>query len=1036
MKKILLLLCLMVMGSTLIVQAQTRSLSGKVTGADDGASLPGVNVAIRGTSTGTITDLDGNYKLDVSDDDVLVFSYIGYETQEMAVGSRSVIDLALQIDTEQLDEVVVTAFGIEKSKKALGYSVTQVEGDQFTESRAVNLGSALTGKVAGVNVTPPSSGVAGSTRVLIRGGSSLTGDDQPLYVINGVPIDNTTSGSAGLWGGNDGGDGLSAINPDDIENISVLKGNSATALYGFRGANGVILITTKSGKARQGVGVSFNSNLTMNMVNDQTDFQNEYGHGSNGQKPSNQASALENGQSSWGARLDGTNVVQFDGVERPYSDQGQGLKDFYQNGYTWTNTIALSGGNENHTYRFSAANLTSEDIMPNSGYDRQTFTANIGGKYGKLSSQVNVQYSKEIAVNRPRLSDTPGNANATVMLLSPAISFETLKGTTDKLGAAADGTELQHQGNVFSQNPYWAAHQWHRGDVKNRILGSASLQYDIFDWLYVRGRIGTDFATRKDQEIEAYGTAFKGLGSVNETTRQVREDNLDVFIGINKDFGDFNVDALFGGNRMRSSFERIKTGGNDLSIPFFHSIKNVANQTYELEFTERGTNSIFGSATFSYQNFLFLTATGRRDNFSALSRDDNSQFYPSVNTSLVISELVDLPSVFTFLKFRAGWAQASGDASVIPYNLTAAYSLNGNPHVSGAALGNISNRETVPNAAIKPFLSSEFEIGMDLRLLDNRIGVDLTYYNRNTVDDILRTSISQASGFNNTFVNIGEVGNKGIELMITATPIRTTNFTWNVTFNMANNISEVKDLGADAEGNAVEFVNLDEARTRQERIRHYVGQPAGVISGYRHQTINGQPVYDASGFPVRSEEFEILGEGRHPFSAGLTNSFRYKDFKLSFLIDMRSGGSIMSGTNVIAYGAGLHKETLVGRESGLTVTGVDTDGAALTVNIAPEDVDDYYGRYNDITDNFVYDASFGKLRELSFGYSLPRAMLDKTPFQSASLSIVGRNLLILWSSVDNIDPESGYSNTFGTQGLEYFAMPATRNLGFNLAISF
>lgn len=1036
MKQILLLLCFMTVGSTLLVQAQTRSLSGKVTSADDGATLPGVNVAIRGTSTGTITDLDGNFKLDASNDDVLVFSYIGYATQEMTVGTRSVIDLVLQVDAEQLDEVVVTAFGIEKSKKALGYSVSQVDGDQFTESRAVNLGSSLTGKVAGVNVSAPSSGVAGSTRIQIRGGSSLTGEDQPLYVINGVPIDNTTSGSAGLWGGNDGGDGLSAINPDDIESVSVLKGNAAAALYGFRGANGVILITTKSGKAREGVGVEFNSNFTLNMVDDQTEFQNEYGHGNNGLKPTNQASALENGQNSWGARLDGSNVVQFDGVERPYSDQGQGLKDFYNTGHTWTNTIALSGGNEKHTYRFSASNLDNEDIMPNSGFDRQTFTANINGKYGKLTSQVSAQYSKETAINRPRLSDTPGNANATVMLLSPAINLESLKGTTDKIGAQADGTELQHQGNVFAQNPYWAAYQWRREDVKNRFLGSASLQYDILDWLYVRARIGTDVATRRDEDREAYGTAFKGLGGINLTTRSVREDNIDLFIGMNKDFGDFNVNVLLGGNRMRNSFERVRTGGNDLSIPFFHSIKNVANQTYELEFRESGVNSIFGSATFSYQNFLFLTTTARRDNFSTLSREDNSVFYPSVNASVVVSDLLELPSLVTFAKVRAGWAQVGGGGGVDPYGLFQTYSLNSNLHSSGAVLGNINNRETIPNSTLVPYISSEIELGLDLRLLDNRIGVDLTYYNRTSTDDILRTTVSQTSGFNNTTINIGELNNSGIELLINATPVSTSNFTWNVSFNMAKNISEVKDLGTDAEGTAIEFVDLDEARTRQERIRHYVGQPAGVISGYKHRTIDGQKVYDADGFPMRSEEFEILGEGRHPFSAGLTNSLRYKNFNFSFLIDMRSGGSIMSGTNVIAYGVGLHQETLVGRESGLTVTGVDEDGAALSVDIAPEDVDDYYGRYNDITENFVYDASFGKLREVSLGYTLPRALLDKTPFERVALSFVARNLLLLWSSVPNIDPESGYTNTFRAQGLEYFSLPATRNIGFNLSVSF
>ncbi|MFY0650576.1 MAG: SusC/RagA family TonB-linked outer membrane protein [Cyclobacteriaceae bacterium] len=1010
-------------------------ITGKITD-ENGQGLPGASVVQKGTSNGTTTDLDGNYQVTLPEGSIAVISYVGYVTMEIEIGSQSVIDLQMELDASQLEEVVVTAFGMEKEKKALGYSVTKVDGEEFTKSRSVNLGSALSGKVAGVNVTPPASGAAGSTRVLIRGGSSLTGADQPLYVINGVPIDNTTAGSAGMWGGNDGGDGLTSLNPDDIENISVLKGNAASALYGFRGANGVILITTKSGKSRQGIGVDFNSNFTFDNVYDLTDFQSEYGHGQNGEKPSNQQSALENGQSSWGSRLDGSSVPQFDGVSRPYSDQGQGLADFYRTGHTWTNTIGLSGGNENHTYRFSASKLKNEDIMPNSGFDRDVFNANISGKYGKLSSMVTAQYSKETAQNRPRLSDSPGNANYTTLMLSPAITYESLKGTTDKLGAEEDGTELQHQGNAFAQNPYWAAYQFSRNDVKDRFMGSASLKYDITDWLYVRARVGTDQYTRTQEAIEAYGTAYKGLGSINMNTRKVREDNIDLFAGFNKDFGDFNVDVLLGGNRMRRSFEDVRIGGNDLNIPFFHSVTNVNNQTYTLRFNEWGTNSVFGSATVSYQNFLFLTATAREDKFSTLSVDNNSVFYPSLNASVMLSDLVELPSFFTHAKIRTGWAQVGGGSGVDPYGLNQTYSLRAQTGPGGAVLGNITNRGTVPNSSLVPYISSEVELGLDLTLLENRIGVDFTYYNRTSTDVILNTTISPTSGFNNTAINVGELNNKGIELMIRATPVQTADFNWEVSFNMANNQSNVVNLGSDVEGNPIEFLNMDEARTRQERIRHYVGQPAGLITGYKHKMINGEKVYDANGFPVRSDGFEILGEGRQPFSAGLTNNLRYKNFDMSFLIDMRSGGSIMSGTNVLAYGFGMHKETLPGRESGLTVTGVDGDGAPLTVNIAPEDVDNYYGEYNNITEYFVYDASFGKLRQLSIGYSVPKSMLEGTPFNSVNLSFVGRNLLLLWSNVPNIDPESGYTNSTRGQGLEFFALPATRSFGFNLAVSF
>ena len=1030
MKKTLLAItCLLALFFT--VRAQT-TVSGRITGGD-GEPLPGVTILEKGTSNGAVTNVDGNYNMTVSANATLVISYLGFRTAEVQVGSRSVIDVTLEYDVEALDEVVVTAFGLEREKKALGYSVTQIDGDQFVESRAINLGAALSGKVAGVNVSNPSTGAAGTSRVVIRGGSSLTGNDQPLYVINGLPIDNSNFGAAGTWGGNDGGDGLSSLNPDDIENISVLKGNTAAALYGSRAANGVILITTKSGKAQQGIGISFNSNFTVNSVIDHTDWQNQYGHGQNGQKPANQEIALENGVNSWGARLDGSNVVQFDGVERPYSDLGEGLNDFYEAGFTLTNTLGLSGGNENSTYRLSFSDMQNEDIVPNSGFDRKTLNLNVSGNYGKLTAQVTGQFTRENGKNRPRVSDTPGNPNFGALIRTPAVSFETLQGTTSKLGALPDGTELRHQGNVFAQNPYWAAYQWSREDVKNRFFGTGMLKYDINEWLYVQTRIGVDISFLQTEAVEAYGTAFKPLGSVNDFTQTVSEENIDLFIGFNKAFGDFEVDALIGGNRRRSSSESVRIGGNNLNIPFFHSVVNVADQTYGYTFFEEGVNSYFGQANISYLGAIFLNFSGRQDYFSTLSADDNASFYPGAGLSVVFSELMELPSAITFGKVRASIASVGGGAPQ-PYALNVNYGLLGASH-QGATLGQLQNSQ-IPNEALRPYTSTEIEFGLEMNMFNNRLGLDFAYYDRTTTDNILGASISNTSGFGSVLVNVGEMNNKGIELLLRGTPVKQGDFSWNVSFNMANNIAEAINLGQDSNGNPITQVDLEEARTRQERIRHVVGQPLGLIAGFKHRTIDGEKVYDANGFPVRSENFEILGEGRHPFSAGIQDTFQYKDFTFNVLVDMRSGGSIMSGTNVLAYGFGTHQETLVGRESGLTVSGVDEAGSPVTIEIAPEDVDDYYNRYNDITEYFVYDASFGKLRELSLGYSIPRSVLESTPFTSANFSLVGRNLALLWSNVPNIDPESGYSHNGGAQGLEFFAVPATRNFGFNLSVNF
>jgi hypothetical protein len=733
--------------------------------------------------------------------------------------------------------------------------------------------------------------------------------------------------------------------------------------------------------------------------------------------------------------LNGQSVVQFDGVARPYSPTNQTINDFYRTGNTWTNTLALSGGNETGNFRFSASNLANQDIMPNSGFDRTTFNGNMNGKFGKLDLQVSGQYTLEEAKNRPRLSDSPGNANYTILTKAPNISFDDLRGDPDKLGAdPSTGFEFRHQANRFSQNPFWAAHQFLRLDNKNRFFGNASLTYHLTDWLYIRGRLGTDILNGKFESSEAYGTAYKEAGSLNITNRQIREDNADVFIGANKEFGDISVDVLLGGNRMRRSNESIRAGGNGLNIPFFSSLTNVANQTYGYGFNESGINSIFGSANIGYGNFLFLNVTGRQDQYSVLSPENNTVFYPSVGLSFAFTDIVpDKPNWLTFGKARITWAQVGGgDPSPYSNNLT--YGLRGYDH-DGAILGNVNNG-SIPNANLQPYISTELEFGVDLRFLQNRLGLDLAVYQRKTENDILNTSISGTSGFGSTQVNIGELENNGVEILLTATPIRTKDFSWDISANFARNISNVSSLGTNAKGEDIEFVNLDESRARQERIRHYVGQQLGVIAGYKQKEIDGQLVYDENGFPERADGFSILALGRHPISAGLSNNFAYKNFSLSFLIDLRSGGNMMSGTNIGLNGAGLHQETLAGREGGLTVSGVNEAGEPATWQVNRDQLQAYYGRYRQITNNFIYDASFAKLRELSIGYSLPASLLAKTPLTTLRISAVGRNLLLLWSNVPNVDPEAGYTASGNSQGLEYFSMPSVRNFGVNLSASF
>ncbi len=1020
-----------------------RQISGKVTSGEDGSPLPGVNVVVVGSQLGTITDVNGNYSLAVPSGARLKFSYIGYLDHEIEVGNQSVIDVVMEPDVKQLSEVVVTAFGLEKEKKALGYSVTEISGDDFTEAREINLGDALQGKIAGVNVSNIGSGVAGSSRVIIRGNTSIAGNNQPLYVVDGVPIDNTQLGSAGMWGGADQGDGMSSINPDDIESISVLKGNTAAALYGSRASNGVILITTKMGKKKKGIGVEFNSNYTIDRFYDFFDWQTEYGAGNRGEKPATQAEALEYGASAWGDKLDGSSVVQFDGEMRPYEFAGDNYKKYYRTGQTWTNTLALTGGGDKQTFRFSASDLRNKAITPNSGMNRQNFTLSTNANWvKKLTLSAKVQYIREDVKNRSRLSDAPGNGNYTLSNLPPSINVEDLKGPTDKLGAKEDGTEMLYSNNIYSQNPYWAAYQFETNNVRNRIIGSALLRWDITEWLWAHGRIGTDWYLNKRRDLEPYGTGYRPTGQLWERQRTVQETNMEFLIGFDKTYGGFRVNAFFGGNKLIRQDESVNIGGTDFNIPFFHQVSNLADQRYGYGLSKKGINSLYGSIELSWKNYLFLTATGRNDWFSTLNPETNSIFYPSVGGSFVFSDAFTMPKFITFGKLRASWAQVGGDTN--PYQTSLTYSLWGQGHM-GAALGRIT-QGSVPNRDLKPLTVSEFEIGFDLRFFNNRLGIDYAYYSRVTTDDILNATISQAAGYSRATVNVGEVSNKGHEILLTATPIQG-NFTWDFSINFSYNDNQVLKLVGDQK-----VFQAQSARSRRAFAEHRIAYtdengvnwPGGysLIVGTAQLRLDGKKVYDANGLPVIDPQYKVLGEGIHPYVGGVTNTFNYKSFNLSFLVDFKAGGDLYSGTNVGGVGSGLHKMTLDSRENGIKIDGVLADGTPIQKVIPGRSDDpseiiaqDYWGRYNDISEYFVYDASFIKLRQFVFGYTFPKSIIGNSVFTRLNLSFVARNLLLIYSAVENIDPESTY-NTSNGQGLEWYGVPQTRSFGFNIRAQF
>jgi TonB-linked SusC/RagA family outer membrane protein len=1046
--------------------AQDMTVSGKVSDAT-GGEIAGVNVVVKGTTRGTTTNDKGDYSISIEKGKTLTFSYIGYVSKEVIANATS-LNVSLAPEATALNEVVVTALGISRDKRALAYSITEVNGSNLVQAREANLANALAGRVAGVNVSKIASGPAGSSRVIIRGNKSLQGNNQPLYVIDGVPIDNTSFGQAGLWGGADEGDGLSSINPDDIESVTVLKGANAAALYGSRASNGVINVTTKRGTKRKGVGIEFGSNYVFEKHNDLSDLQHSYGSGALvggvATKPANQQQAYNQGDVSWGPKFDGSSVIGFDGKMRPYSYAGDNWSRYLKTGHAFTNNLAFSGGNENQSFRASVTDMRSTSVIPNSGFDRLNISLSTLSKFGKrLTLDAKVLYSQEKAKNRPNVSDSPANGIQALWRIPGNYNVLDYMGDPAKPGAIPDGQddaslgiwgktvgeEFQQANNNWGQNPYWTAYQFIRSDKRDRIITSGQLKYQITDWLFVQGRVGMDKYTRRAENLTPQGTGYQRGGALSEGIQKVQEINMEYTLGFNKEFGKFNVVAFAGGNRMRREVESIFANGNGFNVPFFPAINNAEGRNYDYNFRAKGINSLLGSVEVSYNSFLFLTATARNDWFSVLNPKTNSTLYPSIGGSFVFSDAIKtLPTWLSYGKVRASWAQV-GNATVDEYATNLTYSLNGNAHLThpmasfSSAMG---NNGTIPNPNLKPLTVTETEIGLDFRLFNNKIGVDLTYYDQQTTDDILNATISKASGFGSTAVNLGALQNRGVEILINATPLKTTNFTWDVTLNFAKNKNKVKSL---IEG--VDELLIEEPRTRNAYVKHIVGQPFGMITGkVQKMSPDGQPVFHADGRPVGSDGYEVIGNGIANWTGGINNSLNFKGFDLSFLVDFKMGGDILSGTNMRLTQWGLHKQSLQGRdgEAPLTISGVTQEGSdasgkpiykPINKTLTPQEAYDYWnsvgGETDAVTTKFLYDASFIKLRQLTLGYSVPRKLLEKTPLQSLSLSFVGRNLAILMKKIDNIDPEATYQSGNG-QGLDYFGFPSTRSYGFNLRASF
>ena len=1015
---------------------QAQSISGTVTD-DNGVPLPGATVLVEGTSNGVSTDFDGNYSINASSGDTLVFSFVGYSSQSVVVGSSATVNVSLQPDNA-LSEVVVTALGVKRNVKAVGYSITQVDGEELSDNKTTNAINALQGKVAGVVVNGSAMGAKGSSRVVIRGASSLNGNNQPLYVIDGITINNDNLGAAGMWGGTDYGDGVSSINPDDIESVSVLKGGAAAALYGSRASNGVIIINTKTGAGAKGIGVEYNTTMQFDVLNNSlVDVQTIYGQGRDGVHSVGFANRTFD---SWGGKLDGSMKEQFDGVSRPYTYTGDNQDKFYRVGETYTNTIAVSTANENSNTRFSATNLNNQDVTPNSSLKRNSFSVNNSNKFGdKISVDVNMKYVLEDQVGNPNMADGPSNSNWPARYFANSIDILNTKGEGGN-GTNLDGLEFGTSENIYLTNPYYSAYEFDRLSNKERFIGAINARYDVTDYLYLRGRIGGDRYTLRKTNHTPFGTRFQPMGSIQEESRNFKQYDADAFIGTDnlQIVDDLTVNAFVGVGTNYQNMEMVSASGGDFIVPFLVNVKNTKNQSTGYNFWEKKIESLYGSAEFGFQDWAFLTVTARNDWFSTLSLKDkespNNDLYTSASLSLVLSDVMDLGDTVSFLKLRGGYSQVAGGADN-PYSLSLSYGIVGQGHL-GASLGQITG-STIPNSEITPFEKNETEFGVDIRMFDNKLSIDATYYDNETLGDIVGVSASQTSGYGAALANLGNISNKGIELLIKGEIMRTDDFAWNASINYSKNTSEVVSTN-DAGGN-IAIGNPRDLETGIN-VTHIVGEQWGALYGNSYERDSqGRIVHIMQGgTPVpKIGGKKILGFGVAPESIGIGSTFRYKDFNASILVEGKMGGSYYSGTNNWYKVYGLHKDTVPagGREAGFTPDGVMEDGTVITTSIPHSKIEDYWSQTLSIGEENIYSSDYMRLRQLSIGYNVPSSMLEGSFISDANVSLIGRNLFLLSNSSENIDPESSYS-AGNAVGLERAGMPVPRTIGLNINLKF
>ncbi len=1039
-----------------MASAQQKTISGVVKNAE-GEPVPTVSVLVKGTSRGTTTDDKGTFSIQAATGETLVFSAIGFTALEQKIGDNNSVNITLAGDSKALEEVVVTALGIKREQMALGYATQSINENQMTDARSNNWASALSGKVAGLSLSGTGSGPAGSMRINLRGDRSLiASNNDALIIVDGVPINSQMSGSTvsqayQAGAGNDVpvdfGNGIADINPDDIESISVLKGPGATALYGSRAANGALIITTKSGsKKTKGIGISVNSNYSINSVLKWPDYQHEYGQGVG--KTFTPAGDL---YYSYGASADGANTgstssafgppfrgqsyFQYDpetetqsATRVPWVAYPDNVKDFWRNGFTLTNSISMDGGNANANMRASITHSKNEWIMPNTGFERLTASFSGNQKISdKITLNAKVNYTNKTSDNLPATGYNNQSIAYFMIFQNPNVDLDWYRPIWEK---GKEQLEQIHPFSSFIDNPFLIAHEMTNSQDNHNIIASLSGAYNITSNLELRLRSGVNYSTDERKQRRPFNTANFAQGYYRELNIAKYEINSDALVTYKNKIGDrFSYSTSAGGNLLRSRYNSTSAYINGMVTP---GVYKLSNGLYDIIFkpshSNYDINSVYAFANFSYDDKIFLDVTGRNDWSSTLPKNNWSFFYPSVNTSIIVSKLVNLPRQISYAKIRMSFAQVGNGTR--PYETLKYYLLSDFP--SSATADN-----TLYNTNLKPEISTSYEAGLEMKFLNNRLGLDFGVYRTNTENQIIPIRIDQSTGYSRATVNAGEIRNQGIEVVINGSPVRNKNFQWNTTLTWSTNKSKVLSLAEELGGDKQQVIGT----AGNASIIAEVGGEMGDIWGFGFvRSPDGQIVYKASdGLPERPAAIQRIGNAYADWRGGIFNEFVYKNFRFNFLVDGQKGGLIYSQSPHKMMEQGKLKSTLPGREEGFIIgDGVVADAGGFKPNTKKVTVGDYYAdfyRRANVESN-SFDASFLKLREVRLEYNIPKKVLGKLKIQQASVGLYGRDLAMI-TDFPVFDPETASLNGDTIlPGAEIGQLPSTRTIGINLNLKF